>query len=504
MEKKQALEYKKTPNPAVINLQQGRIPPQALELEEAVLGAMLIDKKGVDEVIDILQPDAFYKKAHQHIFEAIYQLFQDSQPVDLLTVSSELRKKGKLETVGGEFYLVQLSQRVASSAHIEFHARIILQKFIQRSLIKISNEIIESSYKDSTDVFDLLDEAESKLYEVNQGNIKRSSESAQNLVIEAKKRIEEISKRDGLSGVSTGFEKLDKLTSGWQPSDLIIIAARPGMGKTALTLSMARNIAVTKQIPVAFFSLEMSSVQLITRLISAETGLSSEKLRTGKLADHEWQQLNVKVTDLEKAPLFIDDTPSLSIFDLRAKSRRLSSQHGIKLIVVDYLQLMTAGTSTKSGNREQEISTISRNLKALAKELNIPVIALSQLSRAVETRGGTKRPMLSDLRESGAIEQDADIVSFIYRPEYYNIDEWDDDERSPSEGQAELIVAKHRNGGLDNIRLKFIGHLGKFEDLDSFDSPFEFQSKMNPNAISSSSLPNPDDAFDDIKDDSPF
>ena len=504
MEKKQALEYKKTPNPAVINLQQGRIPPQALELEEAVLGAMLIDKKGVDEVIDILQPDAFYKTAHQKIFEAIFQLFQDSQPVDLLTVSSELRKKGKLETVGGEFYLVQLSQRVASSAHIEFHARIILQKFIQRSLIKISNEIIESSYKESTDVFDLLDEAESKLYEVNQGNIKRSSESAQNLVIEAKKRIEEISKRDGLSGVSTGFEKLDKLTSGWQPSDLIIIAARPGMGKTALTLSMARNIAVTKQIPVAFFSLEMSSVQLITRLISAETGLSSEKLRTGKLADHEWQQLNVKVTDLEKAPLFIDDTPSLSIFDLRAKSRRLSSQHGIKLIVVDYLQLMTAGTSTKSGNREQEISTISRNLKALAKELNIPVIALSQLSRAVETRGGTKRPMLSDLRESGAIEQDADIVSFIYRPEYYNIDEWDDDERSPSEGQAELIVAKHRNGGLDNIRLKFIGHLGKFEDLDSFDSPFEFQSKMNPNAISSSSLPNPDDAFDDLKDDSPF
>ena len=504
MEKKQALEYNKTPNPAVINLQQGRIPPQALELEEAVLGAMLIDKKGVDEVIDILQPDAFYKTAHQKIFEAIFQLFQDSQPVDLLTVSSELRKKGKLETVGGEFYLVQLSQRVASSAHIEFHARIILQKFIQRSLIKISNEIIESSYKESTDVFDLLDEAESKLYDITQGNIKKSSESAQSLVIEAKKRIEEISKRDGLSGVSTGFEKLDKLTSGWQPSDLIIIASRPGMGKTALTLSMARNIAVTKQIPVAFFSLEMSSVQLITRLISAETGLSSEKLRTGKLADHEWQQLNVKVTDLEKAPLFIDDTPSLSIFDLRAKARRLSSQHGIKLIVVDYLQLMTAGTSIKSGNREQEISTISRNLKALAKELNIPVIALSQLSRAVETRGGTKRPMLSDLRESGAIEQDADIVSFIYRPEYYNIDEWDDDERSPSEGQAELIVAKHRNGGLDNIRLKFIGHLGKFEDLDSFDSPFEFQSKMNPNAISTSSLPNPDDVFDDLKDDSPF
>ena len=511
MEEKKSLEFKKVKSPTVINLQQGKIPPQALDLEEAVLGAMLIDKKGVDEVIDILQPDVFYKSAHQYIFNAIFQLFHDSQPIDLLTVSSALRKDGKLESVGGEFYLVQLSQRVASSAHIEFHARIILQKFIQRSLIRISNEIIETAYKDSTDVFDLLDQAESKLYDVTQGNIKKSSESAQKLVIEAKARIEEISKRDGLSGVSTGFQKLDKLTSGWQPSDLIIIAARPGMGKTALTLSMARNIAVTKEIPVAFFSLEMSSVQLITRLISAETGLSSEKLRTGKLADHEWQQLNVKVTDLEKAPLFIDDTPSLSIFDLRAKARRLASQNGIKLIIVDYLQLMTAGSSIKVGNREQEISTISRNLKALAKELDIPVIALSQLSRAVETRGGTKRPMLSDLRESGAIEQDADIVSFIYRPEYYNIDEWDDDEHSPSLGQAELIVAKHRNGGLDNIRLKFISHLGKFEDLDTFDSPFEFQSKMNPNSteVPNESLPNPDDVFglmDDLEPDngSPF
>ena len=508
MENKQPKEGFKTNSPAVISLQQGKIPPQALELEEAVLGAMLIDKKGVDEVIDLIQPEAFYKSAHQTIFEAIFQLFQDSQPIDLLTVSSELRKRGKLESIGGEYYLVQLSQRVASSAHIEFHARIILQKFIQRSLIKISNEIIESAYKESTDVFDLLDEAESKLYDVTQGNIKKSSESAQNLVLEAKKKIEEISKREGLSGISTGFEKLDKLTSGWQPSDLIIIAARPGMGKTALTLSMARNIAVLKQIPVAFFSLEMSSIQLITRLISAETGLSSEKLRTGKLADHEWQQLNVKVTDLEKAPLYIDDPPSLSIFDLRAKARRLASQHQIKLIIVDYLQLMTAGASTKTGNREQEISTISRNLKALAKELEIPVIALSQLSRAVETRGGTKRPMLSDLRESGAIEQDADIVSFIYRPEYYNIDEWDDEERSPAQGQAEFIVAKHRNGGLDNIRLKFIGHLGKFEDLDNFDSPFEFQSKMNPGDTSTpnASLPDPNDVFGETEDmdDNPF
>ena len=336
------------------------------------------------------------------------------------------------------------------------------------------------------------------MYDVTQGNLKRSAETAQNLVIQAKKRIEEIANKEGLSGIPSGFDKLDKLTSGWQPSDLIIVAARPGMGKTALTLSMARNIAVNSNIPVAFFSLEMSSVQLITRLISSETGLSSEKLRTGRLEKHEWEQLNVKVKSLESAPLFIDDSPSLSIFALRAKARRLASQHGIRLIVIDYLQLMTAGGSQKGGNREQEISTISRNLKALAKELNVPVIALSQLSRAVETRGGSKRPILSDLRESGAIEQDADIVSFIYRPEYYKIDEWDDDERSPTAGQAEFIVAKHRNGGLDSIRLKFIGNLGKFDNLDDFDSPFEFQSKMNAdgeNPFLTKNLPNANEAF---------
>lgn len=463
----------------VISLEKGKIPPQAVDLEEVVLGAMMIDKKGVDEVIDILHAEVFYKEAHQQIFEAIFVLFQSSQPVDLLTVSAQLKKEKKLDIIGGEFYLIQLTQKVSSSAHIEFHARIILQKYIQRSLIKISSEIIEESYDEGTDVFDLLDNAESKLYEITQGNLKRSSETAQSLVIQAKKRIEEIANREGLSGVPSGFSRVDKLTSGWQPSDLIIIAARPGMGKTALTLSMARNMSVDRNIPVAFFSLEMSSVQLITRLISSETGLSSEKLRTGNLEKHEWEQLNVKVKGLEKAPLYIDDTPSLSIFDLRAKARRLASQHGIKLIMIDYLQLMTAGGTQKGGNREQEISTISRNLKALAKELNVPVIALSQLSRAVETRGGTKRPLLSDLRESGAIEQDADIVSFIYRPEYYKIDEWDDEERTPTAGQAEFIVAKHRNGGLDEIRLKFVGNLGKFENLDLFDYPTEIHSRMN-------------------------
>lgn len=828
----------------IINLEKGKLPPQALDLEEAVLGAMMIDKKGVDEVIDILQPDAFYKDAHKYIFDAIVTLFNDSQPIDLLTVSAQLKKMGKLDVSGGDFYLIQLTQKVSSSAHIEFHSRIILQKFIQRSLIKISSEIIEEAYDETTDVFELLDSSEAKFYEVTQGNIKRSSESAQSLVIQAKKRIEQIAGKEGLSGIPTGFHALDKVTSGWQPSDLIIIAARPGMGKclgkgtkvlmydgtlkkvedvkqgellmgddstprkvlsiargqekmywihqnkansyrvneshilslkrsrnegehkkgdvlnitvkeyleksdkfksnykgykvvvdfeaknlvlepyylglwlgdghsysqritntdteviaylddyaarlqselvvyeqaertnnysivkrdracleefeinvqtelrklnllqnkhipseylvnskenrlqllaglidsdgyytseyncfeivqknenlikqikflcdtlgfrtslkskkttvkttgfegvafrlrifgnldsvptkierkqarpwgsnidwkvtgikvefdkvddyygfeidgnrlflledctvthnTAFVLSMARNMAIQSKSGVAVFSLEMSSVQLITRLISSETGLSSEKLRTGKLEKHEWEQLSVKVKDLEKAPLFIDDTPSLSIFDLRAKARRLKSQYDIKIIVIDYLQLMTAGGNAKGGggNREQEISTISRNLKALAKELEVPVIALSQLSRAVETRGSSKRPLLSDLRESGAIEQDADIVSFIYRPEYYKIEEWDDDERSPTQGQGEFIIAKHRNGSLENIRLKFLGHLGKFDNLDEFTSEFDdLPSKMNledSNPFMTPNLPTPNEAF---------
>ncbi|MBC7525739.1 MAG: replicative DNA helicase [Flavobacterium sp.] len=499
MENVKNISLVKIDKTTIINLEKGKLPPQALDLEEAVLGAMMIDKKGVDEVIDILQSDAFYKEAHKHIFEAIFQLFTDSQPVDLLTVSAQLKRNAKLELAGGDFYLIQLTQKIASSAHIEFHSRIILQKYIQRSLIRISSEIIEESYDETTDVFDLLDKAESKLYEVTQGNIKRSSETAQSLVIQAKKRIEEIANKEGLSGIATGFHNLDKITSGWQPSDLVIIAARPGMGKTAFVLSMARNVAIDFGHPVALFSLEMSSVQLITRLISSETGLSSEKLRTGKLEKHEWEQLSVKVRDLEKAPLFIDDSPSLSIFDLRAKARRLASQHGIKLIIVDYLQLMTAGGNGKGGgNREQEISTISRNLKALAKELEVPVIALSQLSRAVETRGSSKRPLLSDLRESGAIEQDADIVSFIYRPEYYKIDEWDDDEQSPTAGQAEFIIAKHRNGSLENVRLKFIGNLGKFDNLEEFGSGFDdLPSKMNhdDNPFMTKNLPSPNEAF---------
>ena len=476
---------------SLYSLQKGKIPPQAVDLEEIVLGAMMIDKKGVDEVIDILHSDAFYKDTHKAIFEAIISLFEKQEPIDLKTVSYQLKKDSNLSFVGGDVYLIGLTQKVSSSAHIEFHSRIILQKYIQRRLIEISNEIIENSYDETSDVFDLLDAAESKIYDISQGNLKKNSQTAESLVSLAKTKIEEISKKEGLSGIPSGFHEIDKLTSGWQESDLIIVAARPGMGKTAFTLSMARNISVENNIPVAFFSLEMSAIQLITRLISSETGLNSEKLRTGKLEKFEWEQLNVKVSNLESAPLYIDDTPSLSIFDLRAKARRLSSQYGIKLIVLDYLQLMTVGSSQKTGNREQEISTISRNLKALAKELEIPIIALSQLSRAVELRGGTKRPILSDLRESGAIEQDADIVSFLYRPEYYKIDEWDDEDRTPSAGQAEFIVSKHRNGGLNSIKLKFVSSLGKFENLNTFENPFEFQSKINnDNKI------NPDQAFE--------
>jgi len=509
MENTNALIEKKTDKSRVISLEKGKIPPQAIDLEEAVLGAMMIDKKGIDDVIDILHSDAFYEIRHQEIYAAIYELFQNSQPIDLLTVSSLLKKKGKLDLAGGDFYLIRLTQKVASSAHIEFHARIILQKYIQRKLISISSEIIESSYDETTDVFDLLDSAEAKLFEVTQGNLKKSSEDAGSLVKQALKKIQEIGNKEGMSGLASGFTKLDALTSGWQPSDLIIIAARPGMGKTAFVISMAKNMAIDFNHAVAIFSLEMSSVQLITRMISSETGLPSEKLRKGNLALHDWELLNYKVKSLSDAPIYIDDTPSLSIFDLRAKARRLVSQHGVKIIIIDYLQLMTAGGNNNKGpgNREQEISTISRNLKALAKELEVPVIALSQLSRAVETRSaGSKRPLLSDLRESGAIEQDADIVSFIYRPEYYGMTEWDDDERSPCEGQGEFIVAKHRNGGLDNIRLKFTGHLAKFSDLEEGVGS-KFQSSMNSNPfenISPDKRIQSSEAFGDDEEDMPF
>ncbi|MDT8346765.1 MAG: replicative DNA helicase [Flavobacteriaceae bacterium] len=487
----------------VVSLRKGKIPPHAVELEAVILGAIMIDTKGIEDTIDILRPEMFYKESHQHIYTAVCNLFQAPNPIDILSVSAELKRMGKLEACGGDFYLIQLSQQVASSAHIEYHARIVQQKYIQRSLITISSEIIELAYEDGADVFELIDQAESKIYTVSQGNINRGSEIASSLVTQAKKRIEEIASKTGMSGIPSGFEKIDNITGGWQPSDLVIIAARPGMGKTAFVLSMARNIAINAQVPIAVFSLEMASVQLITRMISTETGLTSDVLRKGNLKDYEWEQLNTKVRDLERAPIFIDDTPMLSISDLRAKARRLKSQHDIKIVVIDYLQLMHATPGNKNTNREQEISTISRGLKALAKELDIPVIALSQLSREVEKRGGpsgSKRPLLSDLRESGAIEQDADIVSFIYRPEYYRLTEWDDEAQSPTENEAEFIIAKHRNGSLDNIRLRFVKDLGKFENLNKTKFDSEINSKMNAfedsyGSTSPNTPTNPNDAF---------
>jgi len=445
----------------------GRLQPQAVDLEEGVLGALMIDNNAVNDVIEILQEDSFYKDAHKRIYAAILELFQESEPIDILTVTAKLKQKGELDIVGGAYFVSHLTDKVGSSANVEFHARIISQKYILRELIRISSDTIKNAFDDTTDVFDLLDKTESALYGVAEGNIRKNYDSMSTIIRQALEDIDKARQNtDGISGIATGFKDLDKVTSGWQRSDMIVLAARPGMGKTAFVLSMARNVAVDFDTPIAVFSLEMSSVQLVNRLIASEAEISAEKLRKGNLADYEYEQLHARITKLSTAPIFIDDTPGLSIFELRAKARRLKQQHDIQVIVIDYLQLMSAGGAGK-GNREQEISSISRSIKEIAKELNIPIIALSQLSRSVESRGGDKRPLLSDLRESGAIEQDADIVSFIYRPEYYKYTEWEDG--TPCQGQAELVIAKHRNGSLENIRMRFIGHLARFDNLDNFD-----------------------------------
>ncbi len=467
----------------------GKVPPQAIPLEEAVLGGIMLDKDALPVVLDILRPESFYSDAHQAIYRAIRRLFDKSHPVDLLTVTEELKQSGELEDVGGAFYLVNLTNRVVSGANAEYHARIIAQKHIQRELIKVSTQIIRDSYEDTTDVLTLLDEAEKGLFNITQNNLSRPYLSMGELTSKAIKLIEELkNKKDGLTGVPTGFTALDRLTSGWQPSDLIIIAARPGMGKTSYVLSLARNAAMDFEKGVAVFSLEMSSTQLVQRLISMEAEIAGAKLRNGKMEEYEWQQLHTTIDRLSRAPIYIDDTPSINIFELRAKCRRLKMERDIQMVIIDYLQLMSGNpeNSRSIGNREQEISTISRSLKSLAKELNVPVIALSQLSRAVEVRGGSKRPQLSDLRESGAIEQDADIVSFIYRPEYYQIME--DESGQSLKGVAEIIIAKHRNGALDTIKLRFADQFAKFSDLedinfDSFPSRDPFAASLEPTNI---------------------
>jgi replicative DNA helicase len=466
----------------------GKLPPQALDLEEAVLGAIMLEKDAILSVLDILKPECFYQEAHQRIFETAVDLSTGEKPIDLLTITEALRKKELLEEIGGASFIAQLTSRVGSAAHLEYHARIVAQKYIQRELIRVSSEIQNKSYDETIDVDDLLDFSERELLNIAEGNIKKETVKINKLISDALIQIEEAGKRDdSLSGVPSGFTRLDRMTSGWQRSDLIIVAARPSMGKTALVLSMARNMAVEHKRPIAFFSLEMSALQLVNRLIIGETQLPSDKIRNGRLENYEWEQLEYKIKDLEQAPIFIDDTPAISIFELRAKTRRLKQKYDIQAVVIDYLQLMTGPTSS-GGSREQEVSSISRSLKAIAKELNIPIIALSQLNRSVEMRSGNKRPQLSDLRESGAIEQDADLVIFIHRPEYYGLDV--DDDGNSLKGIAEIIVAKHRNGAVGDIQLKFIREFAKFTDLEEDVPVYEdengnstttYQSRLNSN-----------------------
>ena len=444
----------------------GKLPPQVPELEESVLGALMLEKDALTEVVDVLKPESFYVEKHKIIYNAIITLFTNSDPIDLLTVTNQLRASGELEMAGGAYYITQLTSKVNSAANIEYHARIVSEMSIKRELIAISSEILKDAYEETTDVFELLDKTEQSLFQVSESNIRKNYIDMSTVMRQA---IDELEARkdheDGLTGVPSGLTALDRVTNGWQSSDLIIIAARPGMGKTAFTLTSLRNAAVDHDIPVAFFSLEMGAVQLVNRLISAEAELESDKLRKGNLQEHEWQQLHHRIRKLSNAPIYMDDTPGLSILELRAKCRRLKAQHDIQIIVIDYLQLMSGDTGAKkAGNREQEIASISRALKGIAKELNVPVIALSQLSRAVESRGGNKRPQLSDLRESGSIEQDADQVMFLYRPEYYDIQEYEDG--TPAAGTCEMIIAKNRHGSTDDVRMRFIGKFTKFCDLD--------------------------------------
>ena len=452
------------------NMVFGKVPPQSKELEEAILGAIMLEKSAFDTVVEILKPECFYGEAHQNIFKAMKSLADKSLPIDLLTVVEELKLRGELEIVGGAYYVSKLTNSVVSSANIDAHSRIVLQKFIQRELIRISGEIIGDAYEDTTDVFDLLDDAESKLFEITNNHLRSAFEDINTVLVKTIQRIEDMRNRDeDITGVPSGFPSLDKLTYGWQQTDLIVLAARPSVGKTAFALNLARSAALhpTKPTPVVFFSLEMSSSQLVQRILSAESEIWLEKISRGKLEEHEMKQLYKRgIERLSSAPIYIDDTAALNIFELRAKCRRLKNKHDIGLIIIDYLQLMSGGGDNKNGNREQEISKISRDLKGLAKELKVPIIALSQLSREVEKRKeGAKIPQLSDLRESGAIEQDADMVMFLYRPEYYDITA--NEMGESNKGETYVKIAKHRNGSLDTIKLKALLHIQKFiEDED--------------------------------------
>jgi replicative DNA helicase len=443
---------------------EGRVPPQAVDVEMAVLGAMLLEKGAIPKVIEILDDSSFYKPAHQRIFAAMIALFERSEPVDLITLIEELRRRAELEKVGGEYYLTELTARVTTAANVEYHAHIVLEKALMRQLIASSSEVASRAYSDTEDALDLLDEAEQKVFQISEQRMKKSFVSMNTAVHSTMEMLESIhGKHSGVTGVPSGFTELDNYTGGFQKSDLIVVAGRPSQGKTALVLSISRNASILHDIPIGFFSLEMSSQQLVLRLICAEARVDAHNVRTGRLPEDEWRKLSTGIGKLYKAKIFIDDTPALTALEIRAKSRRLKAEHNVGLIVVDYLQLMQGPKNAQS--REQEISSISRSLKALAKELNIPVVALSQLNRAVETRGD-KRPVLADLRESGAIEQDADVVIFVHRPEMFGI--LTDENNDPTEGMAELIIGKQRNGPTGSARMAFIKQYARFENLTKF------------------------------------
>lgn len=488
----------------------GKVPPQAIDMEEAVLGAIMLEKEAVITILDILRPESFYKEAHQKIFKSISDLSAKEYPVDLYTVTEDLRAHNELDSVGGPVYLTQLTSKVVSAANVDYHARIVAQKYIQRELIRVSTEIQNRSFDDTYDVTELLDYSENALFQIAEGNIKREVSPINIVLKEAIREIEEAGKReDALVGIPSGFTKLDRLTSGWQKSELIIIAARPSMGKTAFALSMARNMAIDHGKRVAIFSCEMSSVQLVNRLIIAETDIPGDKIKNGRLSEEEWKQLDTRIKKLVQAPVFIDDTPAISIFELRAKCRRLVAQHKLDIVIVDYLQLMSGPEN--AGSREQEVSNISRSLKSIAKELNVPILALSQLNRSVEMRGGTKRPLLSDLRESGAIEQDADMVVFIHRQDKFGIPTFEDG--TSTKGIAEIILAKNRNGPVDDVRLRFREERAQFVDIDDFEIDLSPEFRESAQSITIGSKMNHDklrrpgggfDAENDIDNEPPF
>jgi len=449
---------KKSPDEAVTF---DRVPPQAIEAEKAVLGSMLLDNDCIGKVVELLAEDHFYRTVHSKIFSAMLRLFERNEPVDLITLADELKKQKILEEVGGTYYLTELVEMVPSSANVEHHARLVLENYLLRKLITESAAIAKDCYEYQDNVFEIIDRSEQRIFGLSEKRLRRGFQHISPIMHEAFEKIERFHQRKGtVTGAPTGFTKLDELTSGFQTSELIIVAGRPSMGKTALSLNIARHVAVEAKIPVGFFSLEMSNQQLALRLLCAEARVDAHGVRTGRLAEDEWQKLSMHAGSLTEAPIYIDDTPGLSVLELRAKARRLKREKDIGMIVIDYLQLMQGPKNVES--RQQEISTISRSLKALAKELDIPVVALSQLSRAVEMRGGERRPMLSDLRESGAIEQDADVVLFVYRPEFYMKDE--EVEMKQLQGRAEIIIGKQRNGPIGTVHLAFVKKWAMFEN----------------------------------------